>query len=66
MAEFMNQNDMHQLLSFINDCFLTKGVDPLNFEADSAVAESQCFISYGSAGLLLMWMVNYISFRMFH
>jgi hypothetical protein len=38
MAEFMNQNDVHRLSSFIYDCFLTRalGVDPaaLNLESD--------------------------------
>jgi hypothetical protein len=54
MAEFMNQNDVHRLLSFIYDCFLTKalGVDSaLHLEPDSGglVPVVSC-MSCGCAG----------------
>jgi hypothetical protein len=53
MAEFMNQNDVHQLSSFIHDCFLTRvlGVDPAlllpNLILVSLVPVA-CFMSCGS------------------
>jgi hypothetical protein len=62
MAEFMNQNDVRQLLSFIYDCFLTRalGVDPASdLETDSDGSESECFMSLDlqAVGLLLMWVM---------
>jgi hypothetical protein len=54
MAEFMNQNDVHRLSSFIFDCFLTRalgGGPALIFESVS------CRVDLQAVGMLLMWMM---------
>jgi hypothetical protein len=45
MAEFMNQNDVHQLSPFIHDCFLTRALvlgSAFNLDTDSDGIESGC------------------------
>jgi hypothetical protein len=53
MAAFMHQ-DVHQVAAFIHDCLVTRslGIDPVDFEDDCLGSESECFVSFGSAGSL--------------
>ena len=53
MAAFMDQ-DVHRVAAFIHDCMLARalGVDPVCLNDDFGTSESDCFLSFDSAGSL--------------